>query len=575
MIVFNIDGVGVLDLDADTSVALKKENEQYNWAEPRTGRTAEFSVPATLCNRKLLGFSDDPVEYGSAMRVRHRCQMQYPAGAVDGRLDVTKYDGGRFSCVFYYPFSDAMEALDGLKLADCRCTFKGIAWDGSNAIDADDPQLPARPLAIIRYDGSIARYTGAQRYSWLPSVNAKAYIEDILDGLGVSHSLNVSSNIYLVSPTINGGTEVTGVVTKSGLTAGTIAPALQNYFEFGTDAYLVRNGFLNIPVHTPCWSIRPKMDLNVTFPDAFPSTYELIHVSGNKTTFVGGYYRDGGGWHGNPLAGRTVDLKAGQSFFIVEDLGSAWGDGYVNGWTSDVSPFSFTFTVARSGDISIGDTWKIQDNAPDMTVVEFLQSIALLEGKELFFDSESNRVVIAGADIGSAMRAEIGDVIELVSVSRTVDYWGQGTRSVLVAFDSEDYVSNPLSSSYVIDNDTLDGEEERKIGWSEGRDSGNGSGDVFVDDVDFGGDTPTVKATKWTVGLSGTGTYLKRAALATYDANATIAMHGTCVTLRIVQDIADFLAITRDAYFTWRGAGCVWTSAEWSGGVTTITLQVY
>lgn len=580
MIRFNIlsgsNSIGVLETDADTSIALKRENVQYNWAEPATGRSVEFTIPSTDANRKLLGFADDPVEYGGAMRYRHRCQMQYDGGTMMGRMDVTKYDGGRFSCVFYYPYNDVIDKLNAKKLSDCRCTLKGVTWDGSSALDADDPLLPAKPVAVVKYDGIFARSLLLARWCWMPSVNAKLYIEDILDNMGVAHILDVSPNIYLVSPTLNGADEVTGIVSKNGLTSGSIDAALQNYLEFDQSAHLTSFGVFGIPTHTTCWSLRPKLDLQITFPLDFPATYELIHVNGNKISFIGDYYRDGGGWHGNHLAGRTVTIPANKDFFIVEDLGvGAYGDGYVNGWHTDASPFAFNLTIARSGDIQQGDTWMVQYNAPDMTVVEFLRSLALMEGKELFYDADNDRVVIAGADIGSATREELDRVTELVSLSRNVEDWGSDIREVLVRFDSEDYVSAPIMSSYPIATDIIEEVEEKKIGWSEGNDSGDGENNAYIEDVSFDNDTPSIVAKKWTAGLSGSGRYLKRVGLETYDANNSIATAGTCIKIRILQDVSSFLSMTRDALFTWRGMAYVWTSADWADGVTTLTLQAY
>lgn len=567
---------GFLDVDADTVVAFKRENEQYNWAEPSTGRTVEFSVPGTDVNRKILDFADDPVEYGGAMRIRHDCQMQYPGGAVTGRLDVTKFESGRFSCVFYYPYTDSIDRLNDKKLADCKCTFKGITWNESSALDADDAWLPTMPLAVIKYDGTIARYIGTAARCWLPSVNAKLYIENILDNLGIAHDLNVSQSTYLVSPTINGASEISGVVAKTGLTAGTIDPSLQNYLEFNQSAHLTSFGVFGIPTHTNCWSIRPKIDVEITFPVGFPSNCELIHVNGNKISFIGDYYRDGMGWHGNPLGGRTVSIPAGKDFFIVEDDGSgAYGDGYANGWHADASPYSYTLTIARSGDIQQGDVWKVQYNAPDMTVVEFLRSLALMEGKELFYDVNRDCVIINGADVGSDTREEITGVIEAVSLTRNVDDWGSDVREVVVCFDSEDYVTKPVRSAYPVATDILEDVEEKTVKWSEGNDSGDGEGNVYVEDCSFENDTQTIRAKKWTAGVCGDGQYLKRVSFMTNHAANAIATAATCLTLRIVQDVADFLGMTRDAYLTWRGMAYIWTSAEWSEGVTTIKLQAY
>ena len=72
MIRFNIIAttgteIGYLDGTPD-SVSFKRRNKQYFWAQMEMGRSTEFQVPATDHNRILLGFGNDPEEYGEVFR---------------------------------------------------------------------------------------------------------------------------------------------------------------------------------------------------------------------------------------------------------------------------------------------------------------------------------------------------------------------------------------------------------------------------------------------------------------------------------------------------------------------------
>lgn len=572
MIAINIIGNGVLEFDGKVSIALKRENHQGSWGRLTMGRSAAFTIPATEHNRIVLGFADDVVEYGDAMRVSYPAQMQYSGGSVDGTLSVTSFSGGRYSCVFFYPVG-GIDAINDKKLADCFCDIKAIQWSENNAVDADNAALPTRPVAIVRYDRP-ATYNPPQRpWPCLPSLSIKLYVENILDNLGVRHDLDIPANLRLVTPTLKGIPSVTGRVAKTGLTAGTIDPSLSSLLEFKTNAALSNwDHWFGIVTTTPCWAIRPKVDVEITFPSDFPNAGELIQLNGKVMTPVTDRYRDTSGWHGTPLAGRTVSIAAGKWFFIVTDLGSPYGDSYLTGWTSDVSPFDFELTVASTGEIDVDGIWSPAVNAPDMTIVEYLRSVALMLGKELYI--VDNRIVIKDTDIGSDTRERLdakGDVVETVQLSRNVQDWGSDVRSETVRFDSEDYVQTPLRQEYVINNGNLEKDETQVIKWSEG--NVDADGDVVIHDVELNGQDTKLTAKKWTVGVTGAGTRLKRAELEGYIFGSSLARMSTCITVRVIRDIDTFLRMTFGAYYYHAGLWWVWTSAQWQDGIATLTLQ--
>lgn len=568
----NVIGKGFVEFDAKVNIAFKKSNQQGTWGKMGVGRTCEFSVPATRANRMLFGFADDPSEYGDAMRKRHAAEMQYSGGSLTGSLTVCKFGGGRFSCVFFYPSASGLDVLDGKKLADCKCTVKGVTWSEQNTHDADDPVVDSVPAALVRYK----RPARQQQLSWpcLPSLSMKLYIENILDNLGVGHRLDIPRTLRIVTPTLKSSPQVYGYIRKTGLTAGTIDASLSNYLDFKTDAELSRwDHWFGIVTHTPCWAIRPKADIEVVWPLDFPADGELLQLYGNSITPVTDRYRDAGGWHGQPLAGRTTKLSAGQWFFVVTDSGSGYGDSYLTGWSSDASPFALEVGVAVSGNIAVGDVWMPSNNAPDMTVVEYLRSAALMLGKELFWDEDTEEVVIADSDVGSNVRKPLASVVEMVETSRKVVPWGEDTGSEAVVFDSEEYVTQPLRRDYVVNNGTLTAEVVNTIKWSEG--NVNDDGEVVIHDTEVDGETTKLTAKKWTVGVTGQGDMMARVALEDYGLASVLSRNATSAVLRVLMDVDDFMRMSRDALYHWRGMWYVWTDASWSDGVATLTLQVY
>lgn len=575
MIRFNIIAttgteLGYLDGTPD-SVSFKRRNKQFFWAKMEMGRSTEFQVPATDHNRILLGFGNDPEEYGEVFRYPLRAQMQTSGNAITGNLAVTEFSGGMFKCVFYYETSPDLEKINGVRLADLYCSFKPIGWDTDVVpYDADDVAVPTVPLAIVKYRNNWSESpTPGLQWWYAPSVSVKLYVEDLLDNLGIPYSINIPDRYRFITGSMRGGAQVAGNIAKTGMTAGTIDASLSAFFEFNQAAQLHYDSPTPLDEQwVPCWSIRCKQDIQMTFPGNFSDDYMIIRVVGNRIVVLGGRYYMFGTWYGEPLAGRTVNLPQGTEFFIVDS-----SNGSVSyGWTEDASPFNYSFIVSRDGDIALGEVWQIQNNAPDMTLVEFLRSIALLTGEELWWD-DTLGLCLGPQDVGQT-RISIDDVAAVDSVSRCVKDWGNG-RSVVIHFDSEDYVTIPLVDRYTIDNFNLEGEEAHVIKFSEGNPYSDGSGDVYLEDVSINGTEVKMTAKRPTIAISGNGEYLDRVKLFGFDANATIANASTAVVVRILLDLDDFLRMEKDAFLVWKGVGYVWTSMTWSGGIATITLQKY
>lgn len=578
MIRFNVfdyktgNSLGYLDIPNPEGIQFKRRNQQFFFAKMEMGRSTEFSIPATDHNKLLLNYGCDPEETGEMMRQRVKAQMQISGNAIDGTLAVTEYSGNAFKCVFYYEKDDNLEKINNVKLADLYCSFKGITWHTSQTVfDSDDPLVPTIPIALVKYrnNWSESGLLGLQWF-WAPSVSLKLYIEDLLTNLGVPYSIYLPDRYRFIASSMYGGTVTNGTVSKTGLTAGTIDAALSSYLEFNTSAKLYYNSPAPFDeTKTPCWSIRCKQDVDITFPALFPSDNLIIKVDGNRIVYLGGRYSMYGQWYGEPLGGRTIKLAQGTEFFIVSN-----NNGSISyGWTQDTSPFSYTFQIGRSGDMVLGETWTIQNNPPDMTLVDLLRSAALLTGQELYYDPV-NGVCLGPQDVGSVGNFDLDKVSSIEGVSREVKDWGSN-KAVSVRFDSEDYVTFPIIDYYYIDNANLDGVEENVIKFSEGNYFGDGSGDIYLEDVSINGTEVKMVAKKPTIALSGNGEYMDRVRISSYDGNAVIAQNSTSVVLRAVMDLDFFLRMTRDAIVRFQGVGYVWMSGTWGNGLATLNLQKY
>lgn len=572
MVRFNIIGHGFLDMADPTGVAFKTENHQFRFCDVSLGRTVEFSVPATDRNREMLGYGEDPAETGDMLRSNHPCQLVYDGGMKMGTIAVTGYEGNAFKCVFTIGNTEWIETLQNKKLSECIVTGeKGVVWDAvaptydANVADPDELAL------IVRYEND---YTGSH-WHLVPSLSVKAYIENVFANLGIPLTYDIKETYWLITASLKGGTADFVTLDQVSTSSFTLTQT-QNYLdvvdidiEWATA--LVFGALVGVG-STPSKGFKAMQDLNVTLPLVMPNNLYLIEWDSRLTRCKTIGHTVISPTNTNNINGRTIEIKKGDIFFFANRAApDAWqGDRPYYGFkASDVASLSFTATIERNGDLNYGESWFVRNNHPDMTVFEFLKSIALAAGVELKVDGETGVVLTYGL-YGNTVDdfKALERVISVDSVTRRVRCWGDGTRKSTIAFDSEPYVTEPIRSTFDVNNEQLKEEREEKIAFSEGSVGTNG---VLVRDVEAG---PKFVAKKWTLALAdASSAYLQRVSMPSPVGYYDIANNSTALEVRIAAEVADFFALDPICVYTWRGVAYVWTDASWSDGIMNLTLQ--
>lgn len=566
MVRYNIIGTGFLDL-AQSGMAFKQENQHFRFADISLGRSVEFSIPATDRNREMLGFGDDPSTYGDMLRVRHDCQCVYDGGTVMGTLAVTAYKGDAFSCVFYLDDAEWIRSLDQRKLSDCPEIWnKGVPWSTSvlptNANEAD----PTQGEAVVLYDNGLVLQTS--QWQLLPSINVATFLTDLFAAMGVPFSTDLDKAYWLVMASLNGGTAEAVTFAQTATAAASVTQS-QQYFsvENITLEWAMANVFGAMVGGGSVASkgFKASRNLDVTFPATIADDVFLIewHSSLRKCKTLGGGKSD-------PLAGKTVTIGSGTTFFFArKDVEYMPGDGY--GWRDTYHPLSVTCNVARSEQMSIGEVWYLRNNMPDMTVFEFLRSVALATGRELTVTADG--ITLEAAQYGTNDDfVAIDKVVAVEEVSRKVEAWGDDTGKAVIDFDSEDYVGEGerMTIPYTIDNEHLEGEERHTVGFSEGAVGSNG---ILIRDVDVSS-TPKLVAKRCTIAYADPNEiYLQRVPVPSPVGYDDIAQQSTCVRLRMLAGEAAFFAMKPSTTLLWQGMAYLWTDAQWSDDVLTLTLQ--
>ena len=572
MIRFNIIGTGFLDLQEGSGIAFKTENQQFRFADISLGRSVEFTVPATDYNRRMLGFAEDPAEYGEFARRSIDCQMVYDGGAMMGTINITGYENKAFKCVFVMNGAEWLNDLQNKKLSECVTSFdKGILWSSQTAVVDADQADPAQGMQILRYENGLNVQTN--QWQLLPAVNVSAYIADILANMGVSFTSSLDKKYWLVAGTIHGtGAEQ---ITFTQTTANNISVTGSYFSPVTIDIEWATARVFGIYMgggSTSVKAFKALDDVEIKLGNV-PSGTFLIRWSSrlNQCECLGGY----DGSEGTDISNTTVSLKKGQIIFFAARSGwiikydmILYGGGYF-GWKDTQHPITINASVAKSADLTIGEVWYLQFNHPDMTVFEFLKSVARATGMELFVDS--NGIVLRYGSYGGKTFKELRNVMSIDSVYRCVEAWGRGTRKARIVFDSDDYVTEKIISSFEIDNDQNTDVKDSKVSFSEGSVGTNG---VLIKDVIVDGSNFKFNAKRWTITqATDQSIYLQRVEQFDPIGYGDITANATCVHVKVAAGEADFFSLEPSTTFIWRGIAYVWTDANWSNGVLSMTLQ--
>lgn len=566
MVRYNIIATGFLDL-AQGGMAFKMENQHFRFADISVGRSVEFSIPATDRNGKLLGFGDDPSAYGDMMRVRHQCQCVYDGGTVMGTLAVTSYTGDAFSCVFYIDDAEWIRTLDQRKLSDCPEIWnKGVQWSASQPPVAANVVDPLQGEAVVLYDNGVVLQTTSWQLA--PSVNVAMFLTDLFAAIDVPFSTDLDKAYWLVMASLNGGTAEAVTFSQTSTDAASVTQS-QQYFSI-EDINLEWATANVFGVWVGGGSVASKgfkaaRSLDVTFPATVDDDVYLIewHSGLRKCKALGGGKRD-------PLAGKTIKIGNGTTFFFARK--PVMGGSPMYGWSDNFNPLSVTCDVTRSEQMSIGEVWYLRNNMPDMTVFEFLRSVALATGRELTVTADGITMQVARYGTKDDF-VSIDKVVSVDEVSRKVEAWGDDTGQAAIDFDSEDYVSESerISIPFVIDNEHLEGEERHTSKFSEGA---VGSHGILIRDTDVTGTTPKLSAKQCTIAYADPNeTYLQRVPVPSPVGYDDIAQQSTCVRLRMLAGEATFFALKPSTTLLWQGMAYLWTDAQWSDDVLTLTMQ--
>lgn len=398
------------------SMSVRKTNNLWKFGKAEFERTQTISVPATNNNKSLLDFADEFRTQSSVARGYVECLTELDGVVQSGRLYVSGYKGGEFSCIL--TFGKELQSLD-VKLADAiqdsiLPTYKLINEDsdfvGRNMYDKDGNTVNKvcvqtdYLLSLLQNSGiSIIDY-GALKMSMLGiaskyDANDITQYEKTRDDVIISRAGNSVDNTDPTTTDVIYTYSVenfwhfaefakTGTITYKIYTFKNLKPVIGSPY---TNEYYGRISYIQFPYDIDIRFGAGCGDYAVGFLDESKAS-EFYYLP--VTNWYGHYInvensrvndKDIGEVVSDDLSNTNLVIPANQKFVIFQFSDFAYNKelisgSFVTGYFTEGNVVSLSFNTPIAAPVFS------KQFIPDVTIYQFLQTIAAYKQKLLYFD---------------------------------------------------------------------------------------------------------------------------------------------------------------------------------------------
>ena len=602
----------LLDLKQGTSFQFKKSNILFAFDDIECERTMSFDIPDTPNNEVVLGFAKNPAFSGASMRRRLNATLMDGIVVKHGYLYVDAYEKGNYKAIFVTGELLGLQQIrDAGKLADLAIFNDTVVWkdglvpdlpnratDNWNIVKYSQAGSPPHPSWLIKYvvDTIVAANN-------LPTINIPASgqglrvitgIPQLLKPTVVSFARAIASGNWVdVDKTYPYPRITTLAIHANGADLSGLFTTVDYDVEYRRhwedyDFQTMKPVLRTVTYAGNVQHLVTTQKVKLTFSRDFPAdTYIGTFYDYGQYTGGFGFFGDrsfGKYWNGSqsvttrsgePLAGRTVVLEAGTSFVFVRESDlldytqytedTTTNETWEQGWKNVRSAFEVTgVTIEGDGDAVVGNTVRLQDNLPDITLVDLLKAVAALTVKLLNYTNEEG-VTFDDLDTDTWQTKELDGVMSIETVNRKFGDYAQ--RNTL-QFDSDSTLAQSarIISAYVIDNDNLESVKElQTVPFSEG--GVNYEGAVEIVEVAEDNEKDTVSDAATSV------TSMARASLPINENLQNLCDASTGVAIKASMSFLEYNNIGANTRIHYDGVLYVWTEGTWQNGVATLKLS--
>lgn len=576
----------LLDLKKGTMLSFRKTNILFAFDGAECERSMSFDLPATPNNERVLQLAKIPEYYGVGMRRRFDAQLQSGTLVRNGYLYVDSFSKGDYKAIFV---TGEMLGLQQIRnagtLPELLDVTDTVQWTSENVARADSPYYYQwQPINYLRKDSSVLPF---------PCMRLTYVLERACASIGVNvptYPVYAVNSLKIIPKELKPMQEqavtinrpITGQYILAG--SGDEYQVINGISQTGGKAYLdnilgkdseemfgwrlYRNHILSEQWLGYVTQYVAKQPMTVVFPTDWDDDAYMMRWDGGEYSFYGGrsfVKAESVTRTGEPLAGRSVELARGDKFIFVRENDYDYSDFGITssaGWRFTTDD-AFNVTLVGN-DVQEGDFVALQDNLPNVTIVDLLRTIAAATGRVLYY-TEANGVSFDSLSFNSWDIMEIDE--RLLSVDNVRRAFSDYAQKSVVDMNTGDGVfeSERLRTIYTIDNDNI---AENKIlqtlPFSEGgREGMYGNRELLF-----------VRANDLILAdTSQAGEYLNRARLNGSAGVQSLCTRSTMIEAAIACPLEMFAQIGCKVLLQVGGMRYVWTEANWSKGVATLKLS--
>lgn len=589
-----------LDLPEGAGLQFTQENPLFAFDNLKCERTTQFKLPATATNDRVLSVARVPAYSGEGMRRKFAAQLQAGALVKNGLLYVTAWNGKEYDAVFVTGEMIGLQAIkDAGKVSEILSAPTGIVWDVANVKDANSVQIYGQGVALARYltnaspchpsfdlgvimNAAYRQITGRALSSFNPGYRI---IPKELQGMPKTACTLVYTGTNL-EPSDDNFSDVPYANTLSATGFGAAVDTTEQILYLRVGGISGTSSWYNLRQ----W--RALQSIILTFPDDFPDDLFLLSVKDTGATgsdpeynplsadwFLGDYSfhtvgNSGTATTGTPLRGRSVEIPTGTPFVLLSRDWYEYDQGFhLNGFRY-LSEENDGYTVeitAENNEIAVGDTIRVQDILPDLTVTDLLKIHAYLTGTVLNY-TDAEGVTFDVLDFDTWERVDITPKKMTEDEVRRVfsDY----AQRNIIEFDSAaDVLSNTrVRTEYTIDNDNL--EETKTLATIPFNEGELAEGDGFIcgrfDAEDVEKNTLPKDGIYFAAPQS--GRYGQRVTLTPNARLQDLCDASTQIVVTAWMTAEEYEAINAKTLILCDGTLYVWTARQWQKNAAKFTL---
>lgn len=567
MMRINVNG-RYLDLYADTSLQFVRKNVLFAFDNIEVARTAEFQVPATPNNNAIFELANDPARDGIQARVRLAAELQYSGGIESGYLYINRASRAEYNVIYTYGELTKLKALkEAGKIGEYMTFTDSVVINGVGMYEANAASIPL--LAKVAYrnghtleptPSDVVNY--APNYFPLPSIGLQELIEQCLQSFGLTLDASEATTLAGVRMTIaqpkTTGEEYTNpLIVVDGqvreLCRKLLRPSnLTLAYDRGDGERL-----------WSCQGVRTLMPIKWHFGSAATSVY-LAKYNGVRN------YEVVSDQQGNPLvlADQEVQMD-GEYLFVKSEMLPTGSD------TGIAPPSDYTYAVsgtltAANGTAQTGDTMYLQDNLPEMTLIELLKAAAALSNTLLYTDGDTIYLKAGVETTGEPI--VLRDVVSVGAVERRFADYAQRNY---VTFADNWEVDEPY---YSISNVNI--EEEKtllEVPFSqsemvEAYSVETNAFDALVIDRDADAEEPYLTE-HGTLILCNENEYAEPLTYANNTTIQALCERATALHVEVLMPLREFQTLDERQLLNLNGQVYVWTEAQWQDGIASLQLS--